>query len=1663
MHRRLISIILIGLIVASLLAQLIVLPATVKAQSDPYLDNKVFHAVDNSGDYDAGAQHNLTQAYTGYIVVSVAFKKGSATYYEGIKVGNSAGELIAYLGTKEGASTWQYYDYATTTFYDTGISVDTSEHNFTIAVNTSAQTVEFYIDGSKVGSFTSSRATDVYFIVLATGRGSATGSENWFDNVVVKVNGTIVFQDDFEDGTWDDNWFHVKTGGAPPSGVTFEVITISPPPFTLSNAESPLNTPTYEGSGQAVHPSILYFESGFSYSYVMAFTPYPNGNDDYENPSVIFSMDGITWTEDGVSNPLDLPPDVTNYHLCDTDIVWNGTAFLLYYLLADHSTSPYTFTLKVLVSKDGVNWDGPYSLFSEQGMLSPAIIYDRDEGKYKMWYVSKATSPNTVWYRESTDGFNWSSPIQVTFAASGLEPWHPEVQKLSNGMYLMLIAMYPSGGSSGDTELYLATSWDGLNWKVYDYAPVLAKGTSGSWDEQQIYRASFIVYDSVLYVWYSARNSATVWHIGFTYRDISDFLGAPGIFSDNVHGLAGATFDHSGGGYWEEYMSFPVTKVPSEKGHYKLVINGSEWKLYNATGYLEASGTNTKFWSLVQNDGDDIRVFDQDRNQLYFWIRVFNYTKQYAEIWVLVPSNITELNIAYGNSKALSSVYNNVVRVGVIEDDFDDGVLDPNLWENGSVGAGTGTVEEVNGSLHLVYQQNTDGSVYVKSKVPITNNYKIMVRHMIDEEHYADIALGFGDAYPLKGTDYWHVGFKNGYFFMWQTPISGKEVNDLAIHRWDDGSYNMLVNKGAEGLTTLNEWHTIEITYRADGTIEWYHDGTLWLSVTDTTYLDDLKYLMLSQGEYSEGWGGNRYIDYVLAVMLSDPADFGTPSIKSLKPGITLPVESVYLIHYITYSPNATQFSHNLTATNATTAGYETNYTDAWGWRVYAEPYQSGGASYENTASLVSEVNITLPYTGVLVKNITLSARVNGTGSYRQLWIRVLNSSGDVVAELINATMGTDWTEVVLQVNANLSNMLTIWINATVTSTTSLGEELGIRDVRVFVEYHTNPSVVVESFVPNAEYFNCSFTHSVMLGDEATLNRTYIDFKLIEHLVYDSTDYPVEPIYVGDETIGVYSYTVYRIEPANYTQTMTVNLLLENMLKTFRTHVRGFDTETVLIGEPITIELPVTGNISIPGINKVFINVTSVTLKFDTIGTFTIEANVSLIDMWRLGLSRKTINVKYGAFSVEPIDVDSRAVDYENLVFQLINKTSGAVVREISGNKLFVLDELWAGNYSLRIKFKDIIVGAGDFELNITTDGSTITLPVPMKKLPEDYRGLNRTIALEYGKQLLSITNISTKYPYSRMSVLLNGTGAFTLYVNYKGDLPTKVKVEGNVTNLKYHWDGNYLVITGTLGSVGEINITDLYKIRLEFYDRLGNLMPSWMCVHINAGRYSYKGAIVEDYFYPEDYLIELPLAINGFEFYGFFDGYNETARTVTINHSDVTLKAWYRVPTGFEEVRGAQVSSLWRLPFIEQGGETLKVYVEGYLRDYYGAGVPNRPLVINVTNVETGYTRSFNVTTDVAGHFRSPIIELVRGKTYRVELFYKGDDIYVGSTGTLEVKPEELPLAPVVFLLPTEYLVFGASIAILGVAIYMAVRASRHAIEDVMDRRRKFVKRKRS
>lgn len=291
----------------------------------------------------------------------------------------------------------------------------------------------------------------------------------------------------------------------------------SSPNAWAPNAAAPLTTPTYDGSGQIAELDVLYFPQGWNgYRYWMANGPYPGGNSGYENPSLLVSQDGKTWSvPPGVTNPLEPMPAGHNSDpslFCDV----NGTMYL-FWMETDGAGDT---TLRYRTSIDSVTWT-PTAVWFDTGVGpggdSPTIIYDGVQyymfnhaiptgQTFRQLYYSTAstvsglTNPTTP-----CTGLGIQSPASVNWSHFNIKYHH--------GRWYLLYS---------DTQnLYLCTSLDGIAWTV-NPKPALRQGPAGAWDSAGIYRTSFVIAQTAqgpaLDCWYASHNGATpdVWRIGYT-------------------------------------------------------------------------------------------------------------------------------------------------------------------------------------------------------------------------------------------------------------------------------------------------------------------------------------------------------------------------------------------------------------------------------------------------------------------------------------------------------------------------------------------------------------------------------------------------------------------------------------------------------------------------------------------------------------------------------------------------------------------------------------------------------------------------------------------------------------------------------------------------------------------------------------------------------------------------------------------------------------------------------------------------------------------------------------------------------------------------------------------------------------------------------------------
>ena len=299
--------------------------------------------------------------------------------------------------------------------------------------------------------------------------------------------------------------------------------------FSAINAAYPLKIPTYEKSGQAIHPDIIFVPTKWNgYHYWMAYTPYPYTHERYENPSIVVSNDGISWkVPANLHNPVIKKP--TNGHLSDTNLCLGSDNRLYMYFRERHrfqGITPDYDEIFVSSSADGIHWEDPQSVArSEKGfadVLSPAVI--RMGNKYYMYTVSWDAG-NIIQLRTSyIPRGEWSAPLDVQLVGTpqepGYVPWHINVVEVE-GVFYAVITMKNYSVHGRRNLLFMAQSSDGRIFYLQGQ-PLLRNSETG-WDNGGLYQSALIPAfgnkNETFRLYYSAFNRASkrVWKTGFSY------------------------------------------------------------------------------------------------------------------------------------------------------------------------------------------------------------------------------------------------------------------------------------------------------------------------------------------------------------------------------------------------------------------------------------------------------------------------------------------------------------------------------------------------------------------------------------------------------------------------------------------------------------------------------------------------------------------------------------------------------------------------------------------------------------------------------------------------------------------------------------------------------------------------------------------------------------------------------------------------------------------------------------------------------------------------------------------------------------------------------------------------------------------------------------------
>lgn len=289
-----------------------------------------------------------------------------------------------------------------------------------------------------------------------------------------------------------------------------------------------ISVPTYDGSGQTTHPKVLYFQKSWhGYKYWMSYTPYPNGNDDYENPSIDVSNDLVHWSAPAKGmNPVSgIPVDVKyGGHYSDSHIVMHGNTMELWYRYnwGDMRTHRTDYSMDYYyrrTSSDGVHWSKPQLMqTSKDGILSLAVNYTGSE--YEFWYT---TYSHQLTHAESADGIDWKDIRACSLnLPQNYAPWHQDVVQVKGEYYLLQTGINIRHYSF---SLFLSHSSDGINWSngvpFYPSADPVIR-TNQAW----LYRSTLFEQNNSFDMMIAVRFPDGRWYMMKSAMPISEYLQA---------------------------------------------------------------------------------------------------------------------------------------------------------------------------------------------------------------------------------------------------------------------------------------------------------------------------------------------------------------------------------------------------------------------------------------------------------------------------------------------------------------------------------------------------------------------------------------------------------------------------------------------------------------------------------------------------------------------------------------------------------------------------------------------------------------------------------------------------------------------------------------------------------------------------------------------------------------------------------------------------------------------------------------------------------------------------------------------------------------------------------------------------------------------------------
>lgn len=338
-----------------------------------------------------------------------------------------------------------------------------------------------------------------------------------------------------------------------------------------------LVTPTHDGSGQATHPSVVYIPSGVSgYTYWMAMTPFPYGNDAHEDPNILASNNGTDWVVPaGLTNPLDELSGGSGNFNADTELHWDGTMFrLLWARPSNPGSGDGRNSIVMRTSTDGINWTPLTEILRSDigdGVVLASPTLTKLNGEWWMHGVEIARTPNAlVAYRSAVANPGPADWVKVACTvAPGLPPgrevWHLGVRRYDGAWWAILNDTTNQPGTDG--RIYLMRSENGIDW-INSPIPLIPQIGAA---HNALYRPTFVCSGSLadqsltFDIWYGGRRTTGVnWNLFRTKTVLP--IAQPTDIMRNRYGVGS-----------------PVGSVNAVPGvQYVDTTSGTAWRMTNA-------------------------------------------------------------------------------------------------------------------------------------------------------------------------------------------------------------------------------------------------------------------------------------------------------------------------------------------------------------------------------------------------------------------------------------------------------------------------------------------------------------------------------------------------------------------------------------------------------------------------------------------------------------------------------------------------------------------------------------------------------------------------------------------------------------------------------------------------------------------------------------------------------------------------------------------------------------------------------------------------------------------------------------------------------------------------------------------------------------------------